>query len=126
MLSQDDEETFLTLSCEVECDPVCDIDWIVNGDMIEVTETSEEDLEDDPVFGFWDEILPGDGEMFTRVRSSLRMTQEDVINTGEENFTVTCIGGENEFGEVVVSTTTVNIECEWKHVCHFKLLASKK
>ena len=100
------------MSCEVECDPVCDIDWVVDGEMIEVTETSEEDLVDDPVFGFWDEILPGEGMMFTRARSSLRMSQDDVLNTDPENFTVTCIGGENEYGESVVSTTTVNIECK--------------
>ena len=105
------EESFLTLSCEVECNPVCDINWIVSGDIIEVTETSEEDLAD-PVFGFWDEILPGEGALFTRVRSSLRMSQEDVINTNEENFTVTCIGEETEYGEAVRSTTTVTIECK--------------
>ena len=107
-----DSESFLTLSCEVECDPLCDIDWVVSGDMIEVTETSEEDIVDDPVFGFWDEILPSEGQLFTRVRSSLRMSQEDVLNTDEENFTVTCIGGENEYGEAVVSSTTVIIECK--------------
>ena len=90
---------------------MCDINWIVSGDVIEVTETSEEDLVD-PVFGFWDEILPREGALFTRVKSSLRMSQDDVINTNEENFTVTCIGEENEYGEAVESTTTVIIECK--------------
>ena len=40
------------------------------------------------------------------------MSQDDVLNTDEENFTVTCIGGENEYGEAVVSSTTVIIECK--------------
>ena len=94
---------------------MCDINWIVSGDVIEVTETSEEDLVD-PVFGFWDEILPSEGALFSRVRSSLRMSQEDVINTNEENFTVTCIGEGTEYGEAVESTTTVIIECKIKQI----------
>ena len=96
------QDSSVTLTCQVECDPVCDIQWSMVGD--DETDVPEDVIRDD-------EVVPEDKDQFSSVKSSLTIPAETIIAFNLENFTVECVSGENDFGESVSSTTVVVIEC---------------
>ena len=95
------QDSSVTLTCQVECDPLCDIRWSVIGDEGDITEDVIQE----------DEAIPEDKDHFSSVKSTLTLPAETIVDLNLENFTVDCVSGGNAFGESVISSTIVVIEC---------------
>ena len=61
-----------------QCDPWCDVHWILEDDVVEITDSAEAAdaaEEGGEVLEFWDQQLPASGALFPRLVSTLRLSQ---------------------------------------------------
>eukprot|EP00092_Neocalanus_flemingeri_P025444 GFUD01027586.1.p1 GENE.GFUD01027586.1~~GFUD01027586.1.p1 ORF type:complete len:1098 (+),score=293.63 GFUD01027586.1:126-3419(+) len=95
------------LKCQVECVPLCTIQWMKNEEMI---------TEDDDRYTIEETVIPEDldANQFTSVNSmfswNLENLPENKLDHSELNFTISCQVDGNDIGEAISSSTKVTIE----------------
>eukprot|EP00092_Neocalanus_flemingeri_P009188 GFUD01009889.1.p1 GENE.GFUD01009889.1~~GFUD01009889.1.p1 ORF type:complete len:1498 (+),score=504.87 GFUD01009889.1:68-4561(+) len=100
-------DTDFNLQCEVECFPLCSIQWMKDDEVIT--------LDDDRYF-IEEEITPEDVEanQFQSVSSKLSWNLENLpdnkLDHDDLNFTVSCFVEETEIGAGISSSTEIEIE----------------
>ena len=98
------QDSSVTLTCQVECDPICNINWNT-GDYDDEGDIAEDFIRED-------ELIPEDDDFFSSMKSSITVPAETVVAFNMENFTVECVSDDNDFGDFVSSSTVVVVECK--------------
>lgn len=107
--------TDVSLSCRVECEPACVIEWLRAGESIDYS----------PQFSIQSTPHPEEPaeNRFASVVSTLKfdMTQwpGGVLDRNLDNTTFTCRSSGNLVGRAVSSTTHFEVECELSNHCCF-------
>jgi len=97
----------LYLECQVECAPLCTIEWLKNNEII---------AGDDTLYAVEENIVPEnpDTNMFTSVLSRLSWNLENFpgnkLDHNELNFTISCQVDENDIGLSLSSTSVITVE----------------
>jgi len=97
----------LVLECQVECAPLCTIEWLKNDEII---------AGDDILYTIEENIVPEnpDTNMFTSVLSRLSWNLENFpgnkLDHNELNFTISCQVDENDIGLSLSSTSLITVE----------------
>ena len=95
----------ISFTLQVECDPICDIDWTKDDEAINA---------DDEMFEITEEILPEDfdNNVFMSVKSSLRMQANSSLDHAETNLTFSCQVSDPQLGDFISSSSSVFVECK--------------
>ena len=96
-----EDEEALELVCDVECDPLCDVYWMVNEEYIE----EEEGVE------ILETVHTDDADSFSSIISTLSIASNHSW-LKNENLSINCITTNNDVGDSVYTSTSVNIECK--------------
>ena len=87
--------------CDVECDPLCDVYWMVNEEYIE----EEEGVE------ILETVHTDDADNFSSIISTLSIASNHSW-LKNENLSINCITTNNDVGDSVYTSTSVNVECK--------------
>lgn len=97
----------LSLQCQVECAPLCTVEWLKNDEIID---------RDSDLFSIEQSIIPEnpDTNTFTSVLSRLSWNlenfQDNKLDHNELNFTISCQVDENDIGLSLSSTSSITVE----------------
>lgn len=105
----------ISLSCHVECDPICNVNWRRNGIPVDLNNEDDEFLK---FYTIQNTELPADpaNNQFKSIVSTLKWNTElfpgEQLDRYNDNANYTCFSTRNRFGPGVISTTEFRVECK--------------
>lgn len=91
------------ITCQVECDPVCDVVWLKDDLVVEA---------EDEMFEIIEEVVPEDfdNNVFMSVKSTIRKHSNISFDRTETNLTFSCQVSDHQFGDFISSSSLVFIQ----------------
>lgn len=96
-----------SLTCRVECSPLCEINWLRNGELINPNATGEYDISS--------RVIPEEVHLnnLVSIISTLIWKMDNIeLDRHSDNANYTCASTANSIGPGVESHTQFFVECE--------------